>query len=214
MAPHTGSPETVVENAPAGTRTIPELISDIEVHFLSAIRILTGTPGVDPGLSDETLGRPYANAMRTVYNMYPSDPDIVYFFAESLMVLNAWQFYDYPSGTPLSPDVDEIRDILERALQVHPHHPGLIHMYIHLCEMSPHPERAHAISEPLRSLFPHAGHLIHMSSHIDVLLGDYDACVRSNLAAIKSDMLSMSLFPTIAGRGSVYFEYILVRQTS
>ena len=52
--------------------------------------------------------------MRKVYNKYPGDPDIVYFFAEAILVLNAWQLYDYPSGTPLSPDVEEVRDVLER----------------------------------------------------------------------------------------------------
>ncbi len=111
-AARTGTPhehENVDENA-----CTPELISDVEVQLLSAIRILTGTPGVDPELSDETVGQPYANAMRKVYNKYPGDPDIVYFFTEAILVLNAWQLYDYPSGTPLSPDVEEIRDVLER----------------------------------------------------------------------------------------------------
>lgn len=188
----------------------PELISDVEVQLLSAIRILTGTPGVDPDLSDETVGRPYANAMRKVYQKYPNDPDIVYFFAESLLVLNAWQLYEYPSGKPLSPDIEETRDILERALQVHTHHPGLIHMYVHLSEMSAHPERAHTICEPLRTLLPHAGHLIHMPTHIDVLLGEYDACVRSNLDAIRADLFTMEHSPATAGRESFYFGYIAV----
>ena len=84
-------------------------------------------------------------------------------------------------------------------------------MYVHLSEMSPHPERAHTICEPLRSQLPHAGHLIHMPSHIDVLLGEYDACVRSNLVAIKADMLIRELSPATAGRESFYFGYIVVR---
>ena len=189
----------------------PELISEVEVQLLSAIRILTGTPGVDPDLSDETVGRPYANAMRKVYSKYPNDPDIVYFFAESLLVLNAWQLYEYPSGKPLSPDVEETREVLERALQVHAHHPGLIHMYVHLSEMSSHPERAHVICEPLRTILPHAGHLIHMPTHIDVLLGEYDACVRSNLDAIRADMFTMDHSPATAGRETFYFGYIVVR---
>jgi hypothetical protein len=188
-----------------------ELISDVEVQLLTAIRILTGTPGVDPGLSDETVGRPYANAMRKVYNKYPNDPDIVYFFAESLLVLNAWQLYEYPSGKALSPDVDETREVLERALQVHSHHPGLIHMYVHLSEMAPSPQCAIAICEPLRTHLPHAGHLIHMPSHIDVLIGDYNACLRTNLDAIKADMYLMQISPTTAGRESFYFGYIVVR---
>ena len=193
------------------TIVVKEFISDAEEQFLLAVRLLTGTPGVDPKFSDELVGRPYANAMRNVYRKYPDDPEMAYFFAESLMVLNAWKLYKYPSGVALSPDVDEIREVLERALPINPHHPGLLHLYIHLCEMSSQPERALSICEPLRTLLPHAGHLLHMPTHIDVLLGRYDSCIRSNLDAIQADLFTMQMSPATAGRESVYFGYILVR---
>lgn len=43
---------------------------------------------------------------------------------------------------PLSPDVTEIRAVLERSLVLHPNHAGLCHSYVHLCEMSNHPSDA------------------------------------------------------------------------
>jgi len=137
----------------------PILISDVEVQLLTAIRILTCCPGVDPGLSVETVGRPFADAMRQVYNKYPDDPEVVYCFAESLMVLNAWQLYEFPSGRPVSPDVDETRNVLEKALAVpnNKDHAGLCHLYVHLSEMSAHPQLALPACEPLRKLFPDAG---------------------------------------------------------
>ena len=46
-------------------------------------------------------------------------------------------------------------------------------MYIHLMEMSPHPERALRAADALRDLVPDAGHLVHMPTHIDVLCGHY-----------------------------------------
>ena len=52
-------------------------------------------------------------------------------------------------------------------------HPGLLHIYIHTMEMSPHPERAMAAADQLRGLVPDAGHLEHMPTHIDVLCGQY-----------------------------------------
>ena len=52
-------------------------------------------------------------------------------------------------------------------------HPGLLHMYIHAMEMSPHPERALPAADRLRGLVPDAGHLQHMPTHIDVLCGHY-----------------------------------------
>jgi hypothetical protein len=138
---------------------LPDLISDVESQLLSAIRILTCCPGVDPDLADETVGVPYATAMRKVYNKYPSDAEVIYCFAESLMVLNAWMLYEYPSGKPVSDDVEETRAVLERALatEEHGHHAGLCHLYVHLSEMSAHPELALPASESLRTLFPHAG---------------------------------------------------------
>ena len=66
-------------------------------------------------------------------------------------------------------------------------HPGLLHMYIHLIEMSPHPERALKAADALRDLVPDAGHLQHMPTHIDVLCGHYQAVVDSNTRAIVAD---------------------------
>lgn len=99
------------EDANHGDETTPQMVSDVEVKLLTAIRILCGQPGVSPGLSEEMVGRPYADAMRKVYEKYPDDPDVAYCFAESLMVLNAWQLYEFPTGTPVSPDVTECREV-------------------------------------------------------------------------------------------------------
>jgi tetratricopeptide (TPR) repeat protein len=53
-----------------------------------------------------------------------------------------------------------------------------------------------------------AGHLIHMPTHIDVLIGDYEACVHYNCIAIEADMFSMHSSPDTAGTQSFYFGYI------
>ncbi|MEO1001406.1 MAG: tetratricopeptide repeat protein, partial [Pseudomonadota bacterium] len=66
-------------------------------------------------------------------------------------------------------------------------HPGLLHLYVHLMEMSPHPEKALRQGDVLRTLVPDAGHLIHMPTHIDVLCGHYQDVLRDNLAAIRAD---------------------------
>jgi hypothetical protein len=145
---------------------IPSRISDREAQWIHTIRTLTSCPGVAAELAEETVGRPYADAMRKMYQKYPTDPDITYGFAESLMVLNAWQLYEYPSGRPLSADVVVVQRVLEECLDLHPRHPGLCHMYVHLSEMSATPHKALRYCEPLRTSNLHAGHLVHMSSHI------------------------------------------------
>jgi hypothetical protein len=90
---------------------IPQMVSDVEARLLLAIRTLCCQPGVSPGLSEEMVGRPYADAMRKVYEKYPNDPEVAYCFAESLMVLNAWQLYEFPTGKPVSADVTECREV-------------------------------------------------------------------------------------------------------
>lgn len=128
----------------------PTLISDVETSLISAIRVLTCNPGVDSALADDLVGRPYADAMRKLHSRYPHDPEVAYFFAESLMVLNAWRLYEYPTGRPLSNDVVETRDVLELSLEKHHDHVGLCHLYVHLMEMSPDPDKALAYCGPLR----------------------------------------------------------------
>ena len=57
--------------------------------------------------------------------------------------------------------------------------------------------------------FKMAGHLIHMPTHIDVLVGDYESCVRFNCLAIAADMFAMKSSPDTAGTNSFYFGYIV-----
>eukprot|EP00566_Odontella_aurita_P006096 CAMPEP_0113549640 /NCGR_PEP_ID=MMETSP0015_2-20120614/13546_1 /TAXON_ID=2838 /ORGANISM="Odontella" /LENGTH=582 /DNA_ID=CAMNT_0000450373 /DNA_START=494 /DNA_END=2242 /DNA_ORIENTATION=- /assembly_acc=CAM_ASM_000160 len=188
---------------------VPSMISDMEYRILLAIRTFTCNPGVEPSIAEELVGRPYADALRNIYYMYPGDAEVAYFLAESLMVLNAWSLYEYPSGKALSQDVGEIESILEVALQQHPQHAGLCHLYAHLSEMSAHPSKALRACGPLRINFPDAGHLVHMATHIDVLVGDYDSCVRWNYEAIEADQRVMRSSPDTAGTVSFYFGYIV-----
>lgn len=57
--------------------------------------------------------------------------------------------------------------------------------------------------------FPDAGHLVHMPTHIDVLVGDYESCVRYNYLAIIADEKMMRISPDTAGTESFYFGYIV-----
>ena len=125
-------------------------ISEKECYIISAIQRLTKHPSVSPERSEECAGRPYADFLSKVYRRYEHDPDIAYLYAESLMNLNAWSLYEFPSAITRSPDVDETRRVLEKALVDYPDHAGLCHLYIHLCEMSPNPGAALAACMPLR----------------------------------------------------------------
>lgn len=126
-------------------------LSAMEIQILSAIRTRTNQPGLDPLAADDTVGRPYADTLRAIYQKYPDDPEVAFLFSDSLMVLNAWRVYEFPTGRSMSPDTDEVQIVLQDSLRKHPNHPGLCHLFIHLSEMSSDPGRALAACEPLRS---------------------------------------------------------------
>ena len=132
----------------------------------------------------------YADAMRFVYREHGGDLDVVTFVAEALMNRTPWQLWDLNAGASAEgASTVEARQILETALEnlASRVHPGILHMYIHLMEMSPYPEKALRAGDWLRGLVPDAGHLEHMPTHIDVLCGHYGTVVASNHKAILAD---------------------------
>jgi len=141
---------------------------------------------LDESLSDRVkLDKAYANAMRRLLKKYPNDPNIRTLFAESLMVIHSWDYWNW-DGRPKE-WTPEILSVLERGLEEHPRHAGLIHYYIHAVEASKRPGRALAYADTLRDLVPGAGHLVHMPSHIYIRTGRYQDGVEANEKAIQVD---------------------------
>ena len=142
----------------------------------------------EPGNVTPIWNDDYAAAMREVYLAHKDDLDVAALFAEAIMNRTPWLLWDIKTGKPAEgADTAEAIAVLERAMATASgmKHPGILHMYIHLMEMSPHPERALRAGDALCSLVPDAGHLIHMPTHIDVLCGNYkDVIDRNELATI------------------------------
>ncbi|MGX1310123.1 tetratricopeptide (TPR) repeat protein [Streptomyces calvus] len=133
---------------------------------------------------------PYADRMLAVYEGAPGDPDVAALCADALMNLTPWQLWDIATGRPAEgARTPEARAVLEGALATDAgaHHPGVLHLYIHLMEMSPTPEAALTVADRLRGAVPDAGHLHHMPSHLEVLCGDYRRVVSDNTLAVAAD---------------------------
>jgi tetratricopeptide (TPR) repeat protein len=149
----------------------------------------------------------FAEAMRKVYAAYPDDLDVVCVFAEALMNRTPWQLWDLQTGGPKEgASTLEAQAALERAFDELPgawDHPGLLHMYIHLMEMGPAPEKALRHGDRLTDLVPDSGHLIHMATHIDVLCGDYHSVVARNHRAAQIDLK----YEAAAGAQNFYTVY-------
>ncbi|MGJ5619064.1 hypothetical protein [Sulfitobacter sp. MF3-043] len=133
----------------------------------------------------------FAAKMRDVHEAYPEDLDLRAIFAEALMNRTPWKMWDQTTGNPAkNAGTLEAQAVLEKALNDMPEamvHPGILHLYVHLMEMSPFPEKALKAGDALRVLVPDAGHLIHMASHIDIQCGHYRDVFHWNWEAITVD---------------------------
>jgi tetratricopeptide (TPR) repeat protein len=149
--------------------------------------ILALTTRYDPQSNADRikLDAAYANSMREVAEQFPDDLEVRTLFAESLMDLMPWDYYE-ADGTP-KPETAEVINALEFVLANNPDHPGAIHLYIHAVEATNSPERAEPYADRLRNLVPGAGHLVHMPSHIYLRVGRYADASAANQRAAAAD---------------------------
>lgn len=132
----------------------------------------------------------YLAGMKRAYDFALDDLDIACLYCEAMMIQTPWNLWDLQTGEPTPGSYTlETERILERALQ-DPRsdtHAGLLHLYIHLEEMSQHPEKAVVAGDKLLHLVPDGGHAVHMPSHLDILIGDYRRAITSNALAVEAD---------------------------
>jgi tetratricopeptide (TPR) repeat protein len=138
-----------------------------------------------PRTERAALDSAYARAMGDVVQRFPDDLDAAALYAESLMDLRPWNYWDKKTGEPY-PGTTEILAQLERVMQANPNHPGACHFYIHAVEAVA-PEKAVPCAERLASLMPGAGHLVHMPAHIYIRVGRYGDAITANEHAVHAD---------------------------
>jgi tetratricopeptide (TPR) repeat protein len=124
--------------------------------------------------------------MKRATARFPADLDIAAFYAEALMVLSPWDYWE-PGGAKLKPVVAELVQTLERVLARQPDHVGAIHLYIHAVEASSDAKRAERYADRLAKLAPGAGHLVHMPAHIYFRIGRFKDSLAINRAAVRVD---------------------------
>ncbi|HSY51121.1 MAG TPA: bacterial transcriptional activator domain-containing protein [Thermoanaerobaculia bacterium] len=143
----------------------------------------------DPKADLKKLAVDYSAAMGAVMKKYPDDLDIATLYAESLMDLHPWKFWSH-DGRP-NEGTTEIVSVLESVLRRNPNHLGANHYYVHAMEASPHPERALASAERLKTMAPMSGHLVHMPAHIYERTGNYAGAALANTKAAETDRVFM-----------------------
>ncbi|KAH7019918.1 hypothetical protein EDB80DRAFT_210935 [Ilyonectria destructans] len=163
-------------------------VTPVEQALIKALQFRY--PQEQPAPNCGAWNQGFADAMGTVYAAFVDDLDVITIYVDALMNLTPWQLWDLRTGEPTEgARTLEIKAIVDRALTLEGalQHPGLLHMYIHLMEMSPSPESALPVANHLRGLVPDGGHLHHMPSHLDVLCGRYQEAIESNAQASVAD---------------------------
>lgn len=191
-------------NAPMDDAAVPraheyiqqamKLSADVTEKEKMLIQALAVRYAAGPVRDRSNLDRAYADAMRKVADAYPDDPDIGVLLAEALMDLHPWDYWKI-DGQP-QPWTPEIQSRLESIIERHPRHPEVHHLYIHLLENSPMPEKIVRSADVIVDLVPLSGHLVHMASHAYLAAGLYHDCSEANEKAIKVDQLLASSFPS------------------
>jgi len=130
--------------------------------------------------------------MAEVAAAYPQDLDVLALTADAAVNVTAWALWDPLTGEPAPGSrAREAERLLDTALALPggDRHPFVLHLHIHLLEVSERPEAALSSADGLRGLVPDAGHLQHMPSHLDVLCGDYHSSIAANRRAVEADRL-------------------------
>jgi tetratricopeptide (TPR) repeat protein len=188
LGPNINAPmeETAVAPAAAAVKRAAELAKGTSAREQALIAALAKRYADDPKADRAALDQAYAEAMGEVAKRFPDDHDVQALYAEALMDLTPWDYWEQ-GGAKGKGKTDVIIAALERVLKRNPDHPGAIHFYIHMVEASSAPQRAVPYAKRLAATMPGAGHLVHMPFHIYYRIGDYKAAIAANKKAVEVD---------------------------
>ena len=133
----------------------------------------------------------FAVAMKKAYEEHSDDIEVATVYAEAILNQTPWKMWDiWNNSVAEGAGTVEAQTVLERFVDTPEGHvhPGILHLYVHLMEMSPTPEKALTAGDRLRELVPDAGHLIHMPTHIDIQCGEYRDALHWNQKGIEADL--------------------------
>jgi tetratricopeptide (TPR) repeat protein len=170
----------------AATEKARALNANASPREQALIAALATRYAADPKADRAQLDAAYAAAMADVASKFPDDNDIAALYAEAVMDVSPWNYWQ-PGGVEPNPQSVPIVPTLERVLANDPNHAGAIHLYIHAVEASDRPQRAERYADRLRGAIPGAGHLVHMPSHIYYRIGRYLDALADNKTAAAVD---------------------------
>lgn len=178
-------PDAVAPAAAAAARAV-KLARHATPAEKALIRAVASRYKTHPPADRKPLDTAYADAMAKTAQAFPDNDTIQVLYAESLMDLSPWDYWEAGGARPKGRNADMIAT-LERVLSRNPAHPGAAHYYIHAVEASSQPEKALPAARVLAQQMPGAGHIVHMPSHIYYRIGMYREALQQNVQAIAAD---------------------------
>lgn len=169
-----------IRNAASEASRLAESSSPWEKAVIEAIAIKF------PADANTSNDDGFSQAMEKAYQDFPENSFVATLYAESVMNLHPWDFYEKRGGEPRA-WTPPLVALLDQVIEIDPQNPLANHLYLHATEASGKLEKAEIIAEKLKDLVPAAGHLVHMPSHIYINTGDYHEGSLANERAVLAD---------------------------
>ena len=172
--------------------------SEIESRLIGALARRFQKPHRVAAQEFERWDDAYAAEMQGVYQSFPDDHDVMALLVEALMMRTVRRLWDLKTGAPApNSDVLEALKVCERSIELADkagiaQHPAIVHLHIHLLEMSTMPERGIRSADVLGEMCPDAGHMNHMPAHIYVLCGEYEKAKLASEKAVRANDLYLA----------------------
>ncbi|TJU99394.1 MAG: hypothetical protein E5Y12_23220 [Mesorhizobium sp.] len=172
--------------------------NDVERALIEALACRFQKPHKVSPREFEQWDDAYAAAMRLVYQDFPDDHDVMALLVEALMMRTVRRLWNLKTGAPApNSDVIEALEVCERSIRLADEagvaqHPAIVHLHIHLLEMSTMPERGMRSADLLGQMCPDAGHMNHMPGHIHVLCGEYEKAKLASEKAVRANDLYLA----------------------
>jgi tetratricopeptide (TPR) repeat protein len=147
----------------------------------------------------------YLKAMEALAARYPDDDEAQISYAITLNVAAS------PADKTYANQLKGLA-ILEPIFKRQPHHPGVAHYIIHLCDNPVLAVRGLDAARRYAQIAPAAPHALHMPSHIFTRLGLWNESIAANIASVQAAKAEKSTFDEVHGQDYLVYAYLQLDQ--
>jgi len=174
----------------------------LERELIAALKTRFATPAPT---NRQPLNLAYAGAMRQLWHRNPGNATVGILFADALIDCHPWDQWTLEGKA--KEGTQELMKTVKEVLRLEPNNLQALHLYIHVYEASPFPQRAKFAADRLENLAPGLSHLQHMPCHIYTHTGDWDKAVQANLNCLRAGDAYLASRNLLHLRGILFDHY-------